>query len=322
MTRWTSNSKIVNVINNEWYGLKQVFTEIRDHRTSDQSSITQSVGFLNHLNNFEFALFTSIFSEIFEMTDILFDTLQKRSLNINLCISQIRNTQRLLNEKRNEKNFQEIFDSVSIKVSVPANYREGRKTLTTEEIFVKYKLLYYEILDTISGQIDTRFPDMDKIIFVTLMDTTRFEEYAIEFPLESLNNLKTFFSNIFPDISRLRNELTFIYNDDNYHKIQLDRMLELLHENRDIFKEAYRLLCLIVAIPSTSVSVERSFSCLKRIKTYLRNSMTENRLTNLAKISIEKGLLNELIKVEPFYEDIIDKFASLKDRRIDLIFKN
>jgi len=86
--------------------------------------------------------------------------------------------------------------------------------------------------------------------------------------------------------------------------------------------EVYKLFCLILTILSTSVSVERNFSCLYRIKTYLRNSMTEERLSSLATISIEKELINSLAdNDEQFYEKIIDRFSVLKDRRIDLIYK-
>nr|CAI5822367.1 unnamed protein product [Callosobruchus analis] len=49
--------------------------------------------------------------------------------------------------------------------------------------------------------------------------------------------------------------------------------------------------------------------------------MLEDRPTNLSKISIEKELLNELIASQPFYDDIINKFANLKDRRICLTYK-
>jgi hypothetical protein len=53
----------------------------------------------------------------------------------------------------------------------------------------------------------------------------------------------------------------------------------------------------------------------------LRNSMCQERLSELATLSIEKELLIELSKNPKFYDDIIDKFANLKDRRIDLIYK-
>jgi hypothetical protein len=93
-------------------------------------------------------------------------------------------------------------------------------------------------------------------------------------------------------------------------------------EESGLLMEAYKLYCLVLTIPSTSVSVERNFSCLKRIKSYLRNSMTEERLSFLAKISIEKELINIISKNDQkFYEKIIEKFALLKDRKINLIYK-
>ena len=61
----------------------------------------------------------------------------------------------------------------------------------------------------------------------------------------------------------------------------------------------------------TSNVAERSFSALKRIKTYLRNSMEEDRLSSLAIIHIEKELANEIDS-----DKVIDKFASLADRRL------
>nr|CAI5829258.1 unnamed protein product [Callosobruchus analis] len=49
--------------------------------------------------------------------------------------------------------------------------------------------------------------------------------------------------------------------------------------------------------------------------------MLEDRLTNLSKISTERELLNDLIALQPFYDDIINKFADLKDRRICFTYK-
>ncbi len=79
---------------------------------------------------------------------------------------------------------------------------------------------------------------------------------------------------------------------------------------------------LILTIPSTIASVERSFSCLKIIKTYLRNTIAQNRLTNLSKILIEKELLNELLDTQPFTDDIIDKFATLRIEELTLHSRN
>jgi len=48
-----------------------------------------------------------------------------------------------------------------------------------------------------------------------------------------------------------------------------------------------KLASLIVTILAYA-GAERSFSCLKRIKTHLRNSQSQNRLSDLSLLSIEK----------------------------------
>lgn len=73
--------------------------------------------------------------------------------------------------------------------------------------------------------------------------------------------------------------------------------------------EVYKLLSLILTIPSTSVSVERSFSCLKFVKTYLRNSISQHRLISLALISIEKELIEQLKNTGAFYDDIVNIYS-------------
>jgi hypothetical protein len=70
---------------------------------------------------------------------------------------------------------------------------------------------------------------------------------------------------------------------------------------------AYRVL-LTVTVSVTVASAERIFSKLKFIKTYLRSSMSQDRLNSLATLSIEKIMLKN-IDVDV---DIINDFASQK----------
>jgi hypothetical protein len=70
---------------------------------------------------------------------------------------------------------------------------------------------------------------------------------------------------------------------------------------------AYRIL---LTIPVTAASAEQSFSKLKLLKSYLHNTMTQERLNGLATIEIENDIL-EKIK----YEDIIEEFISKNSRR-------
>lgn len=67
-------------------------------------------------------------------------------------------------------------------------------------------------------------------------------------------------------------------------------LLNFLFKNdlHSCMPEFYKFVSIVVTIPVTSASVERSFSALKRIKTYTRNTMNQNRLSNVSLISIEK----------------------------------
>lgn len=130
-----------------------------------------------------------------------------------------------------------------------------------------------------------------------------------------------FFDKIF-----LRNELETIYakeNENLFFNVQTDKILERIveHDLCDTLPQAYKLFSLIATIPATTASVERSFSCLKRIKTYVRNTMGQERLSSLGFISIEKELLVELMNKSSWYGNIIKRYAGKKNRRLDLLYK-
>lgn len=70
------------------------------------------------------------------------------------------------------------------------------------------------------------------------------------------------------------------------------------------------MLKIFSILPVTTASVERSFSTLKRIKTYLRNSTSENRLNGLALLNIHRDIDLDI-------NLLIDVFANKKERRLD-----
>ena len=71
---------------------------------------------------------------------------------------------------------------------------------------------------------------------------------------------------------------------------------------------AYSILLTILV---TVASAERSFSKLKLIKSYLCSTMSQERLSNLAILSIEKDLVSNLE-----YKNLISDFASQKAKKI------
>ena len=61
-------------------------------------------------------------------------------------------------------------------------------------------------------------------------------------------------------------------------------------------------------IPATSATAERSFSCLRRVKTWLRSTMSQTRLNSMV-------ILHENRLVLPHVDTVIDEFISLNDTR-------
>ena len=68
-----------------------------------------------------------------------------------------------------------------------------------------------------------------------------------------------------------------------------------------------------MTIAVSIASCERSFSKLKLILSYLRSSMEQDRLSDLALLSIEREAFNGLC-----FDDIIDIFAASKARKVML----
>ena len=63
----------------------------------------------------------------------------------------------------------------------------------------------------------------------------------------------------------------------------------------------------------TTASAERSFSTLRRLKTYLRSTMETERLSGMAVMAIHRDRAG-MIKVD----DVIDELAT-KPRRLDFV---
>ena len=81
---------------------------------------------------------------------------------------------------------------------------------------------------------------------------------------------------------------------------------------KEAFPTLLQLIQTAMTICVNTAQCERSFSSLKRIKTYLRSTMSEQRLTDLAVLSIERELSGKLS-----LGAIVDEFAGLdKNRRI------
>lgn len=85
------------------------------------------------------------------------------------------------------------------------------------------------------------------------------------------------------------------------------------YELKDAFPNIEISLRIFLTMPVSVASCERSFSKLEMIKKYLRSTMCETRLTNLAILSIE---YDRASKID--FNDVIDEFTHVKARKVQL----
>ena len=81
---------------------------------------------------------------------------------------------------------------------------------------------------------------------------------------------------------------------------------------RASFPNIYATLRLLATIPVTSCECERSISVLRRLKTYLRNTMGEGRLNALSLMSIHRDIPTD-------FHEVIARFVRKHPRRMELV---
>lgn len=98
----------------------------------------------------------------------------------------------------------------------------------------------------------------------------------------------------------------------NEKKITPLLLLLVIYERnmKDLYPNIEIAFRIFVSTPATNCTAERSFSVLKRMKNYLRSTMSQERLNSLAILTIESDLTSSLE-----YEDIIDDFSRMKSRK-------
>ena len=81
-------------------------------------------------------------------------------------------------------------------------------------------------------------------------------------------------------------------------EVSLDNVIKYLQGlpkvGRSLYSEVIILVKLILVMPASNATSERSFSALRRVKTYLRSTMTQTRLNNLMVLHVHRDRLDKL----------------------------
>uniref|UniRef100_A0A8C2HAB0 Uncharacterized protein n=1 Tax=Cyprinus carpio TaxID=7962 RepID=A0A8C2HAB0_CYPCA len=151
------------------------------------------------------------------------------------------------------------------------------------------RTIFYPIVDTILGELDRRFSKdnceiMRGIQSLDPKSTCFLQEEAVFY-------LGEIYVSDSEDLSHeLHQKRRLLQRKQQSGMPNLSGTVDLavfLEPHKDVFHELFHLCKTAIALPVSSAACECSFSALKLIKTHLRTTMTDDRLSNLGVLSIE-----------------------------------
>ena len=178
-----------------------------------------------------------------------------------------------------------------------------------------YRRKYFAALDTVINCIKDRFEQPDYDMYATLEQLLK--KAAMQNPFEEeLKKVVKFYRDDFNlDLLRVQlKTLPAIINDTNegintFYDVR--KLVKQLNRSvRGLIGEVVRLMRLMIVMPATNAVSERSFSAMRRLFTYLRTNMGQNRLNNLMVLHIHKERLDQLSLI-----DVANDFVKESDHR-------
>ena len=170
---------------------------------------------------------------------------------------------------------------------------------------------YYAFIDKVLSELQLRFSGNDQDIHCALGNICNSETPD----KESLSLIAKFY-NIDGEILEAEQKMYVSFRRvRGLGYMTVSEMLETMHENDlfDIFPEFSKVVHILAVISATSCSAERSFSALRRLKTYLRSTIWgQKRVSDIALINIKRAYANSVVNND--MDRIIDIFSRQNGR--------
>ncbi len=176
--------------------------------------------------------------------------------------------------------------------------------------------IFYRVVDSVVGEMKRRFLDHEIIQVAKAADavmTMSNDNCAIDYLLETYGNVLCINSAMVKaEMSIIKSSTDGLrrFNPSNSERFCLPataaEVAELKH-----YPNIFKLLQLVITLPVSSATCERSFSAMRRVRNYLRSTMTEERFTSLSLLHIE-GELSSSIDTH----DVVAHYAESGNRRL------
>lgn len=307
-TRWNFKGRTVCTVYENKDLLIECLETISD-LANDTKTINEATGLLNYLHNGEFLFWLDTFHRIMPHIDVLCCQLQKRTATGPFI-------------KTSLAAFETEITKIRSEIDVPVTVEEeptSKRPRYIENIGDSRTTAAKEVCDVILTQLKERFAFTNHLSLSNLLAREKFSSYKTKFPEEDFQTSVQCYN--FFDTGKLRTELSTLYKREDMGSMEgVSALLNFLKENQldEAFSEIYKLCNIVATIPMTTSESERCFSTLKRVKTFLRNTMSQDRLTALAMLSVEKKMVKQ---IPDFNNKVINIFVHAKDRRADFLYK-
>ncbi|XP_033639835.1 uncharacterized protein LOC117300216 [Asterias rubens] len=167
-----------------------------------------------------------------------------------------------------------------------------------------YRVDFFKVIDSAISNLKDYFTSTDLILYKDLSDvllTGSVQPHTIrKYPelTDSLQQQLAFFRNQFSGSSV-----------EDYRKI----FLAMVPEVRRMFPQVEQLLRLLLISPASSCVAERSFNALRRMKTWLRSTMTQKRLNHLMVCRVHRDRL-AAVNPQAIAQEFLLKSADTRGR--------
>ena len=174
-----------------------------------------------------------------------------------------------------------------------------------------YRRVYFEALDLLLNGIKTRFDQPGYRIYTNLENLLLKAASGVDFSSE-LSSICSFYGS---DINRelLETQLTILKTHAQESSVtSVSSIIDFLNANAPaLLSEIATVVKLILVMPATNPLSERSFSALRRIKNYLRSTMTQKRMNHLMLMSVYKEDADNLNRI-----DVANEFVTGNPHRL------
>ena len=328
-TRWSSRYESVKAVKLTYCDIIKTLEDCGNHADSTRSS--KAKGLLAQVKSFEFIVGLCILEKVFQRVNIASKALQDPGLDVCGAVSTIKNTRERLEALKEQAAWNAIYsDAVKlatdavVPVTPPPNRRHRSVPRWLEEHYFSIgpraqaqvinpsqdyqNELLLPIVESMIKEIDQRFSDSSTDVF----------DGALSFsPLSSsfLCSEKLFSMGLHYDLcsetdgsSDLAEECLHaqkVIKEKQDHssgtlEMSID-VLSALSSLHSTYSTLLKLCQIAVTLPVSSATCERMMSCLKRVKSYLRCSMGDDRLSDLCLLSTDTYTIN--------LDEFVTKFA-------------